>query len=101
MIAAPACAAAMPSETISSIEIGIDGWRSRVHAPLSAASIHTLGITQRLAERLELVDQMGDYVEAALPEGRVAGVEAERLKQFGMMLGAASRQHFKVAFGKA
>src|SRR5690349_18061578 len=101
MIAAPACAAAMPSEMISSIETGIAGWRSRVQAPLSAASIQTFGITERLAERLQLVDQLGNYIETALPELRVLGVEPERLEQFGMMLGAAGRQHREIALGKA
>ena len=63
MMAAPAFAAAMPSATISSTEIGIVGWRSRVQAPLIAASIQTLGMAWRtteemsvLAERRALVD---------------------------------------------
>ena len=37
----------------------------------------------------------------ALPEGRIAGVEAERREQFGMMLGAAGREHGEIALGEA
>src|SRR5262249_20097710 len=55
----------------------------------------------RLFQLLQPVDQAGDHREPALPERRVARVEAERLEQLGIRLGAAGRQHAQVAFGKA
>src|SRR5262245_22102216 len=50
---------------------------------------------------LKFIDEIGDDVQAAVPELRVARVEPERRQQFGMMLGAARRQHREVAFGKS
>src|SRR5689334_15047999 len=49
----------------------------------------------------EFVDEIGDDVQSTIPELRVARVERERRQQFGMMLGAARRQHREVAFGKS
>src|SRR6476660_10536779 len=49
----------------------------------------------------EFVDQIGNDVQTAIPELRVARVEPERRQQFGMMLGAARRKHREVAFGKS
>ena len=51
------------------------------------------GLRRRLArfERFQFVDQPGDHAQAAVPEFRIAGVEAERRQQFGVMLGAAGR----------
>src|SRR5438093_232419 len=48
-------------------------------------------------QRFEVVDQALDHGKAALPEGRVAGVEPEWFQELGVMLGAASRQHRKIA----
>jgi len=42
-----------------------------------------------------------DHAKAALPERRVAGVEAEGREQFGVVLGAAGREHGEIALGKA
>ena len=89
VLGAGAFAAATPSAMISAREIGIAGWRSRVHAPLSAHSIQTLRILLIAIERLDLGDHPRDDREAALPEIRIARIEPEGLEQFGMMLGAA------------
>src|SRR6478672_1224100 len=50
---------------------------------------------------LQLPDQPLDHAQAPLPELRIARVEAERLEQLGMMLGAAGGEHREVALGEA
>src|SRR5579862_8053118 len=100
MIAAPAFAATTPSATISSTETGIAGCRSRVQAPLSAASIQTLGMAQSLAQGRQFVDQPGNDAQAPVPEFRIAGIEPERRQQFGMVLGAAGREHGEITLGE-
>src|SRR5579883_2490232 len=52
-------------------------------------------------ERFQLSNHPLDHAKPALPELGIAGVEAERLEQFGMMLGAPGRQHGEIALGKA
>src|SRR6266566_3206807 len=54
-----------------------------------------------LPQPLELRDHALDHAQAALPEGRVAGIEPERLEQLAMMLGATGRQHRQVAMSEA
>src|SRR6476619_5513015 len=49
---------------------------------------------------LQLPDHPLDHAQAPLPELGIARVEAEGLKQFGMMLGAAGREHREIALGK-
>src|SRR5436190_18254945 len=100
MMAVPAFVAAMPSAIMSFLEIGIAGWHSRVHAPLSAHSIQTFGILRAAIERLDLPDHARDNREAALPEIRIARVEPERFEQIGMVLGAAGGKHREIAVGE-
>src|SRR5579883_114939 len=50
---------------------------------------------------LQLVDHPLDHAQAALPERRVAGIEAERFQQLGMVPGAAGLEHGEVALCKA
>src|SRR6516225_1080625 len=50
---------------------------------------------------LELIDQPGDDTKPALPEGRIPGIETERRQQFGIMLGAARREHGQITIGKS
>src|SRR3954453_5337422 len=45
---------------------------------------------------LELRDHPLDHAKAALPEIRIACIEPEGREQFGMMLGAAGREHFEI-----
>src|SRR5436309_545139 len=52
-------------------------------------------------ERLQLVDQVLDDRQPALPEGGVARIEAEGLEQLGVMLGSAGREHFEIARRKS
>src|ERR1700722_5969561 len=59
------------------------------------------GAKSRLAHRLQLVDHAGYDREPPVPELGILGVEPKRLEQFGIVLGAAGRQHCEVAFGKA
>src|SRR3984893_3970209 len=54
-----------------------------------------------LMQSLQLPDHALDHAQPLLPEGGIAGVEAERGEQFRMMLGAAGREHLEVALGKA
>src|SRR6476661_3749795 len=54
-----------------------------------------------LAQAFQLVDHALDNAEPALPEGWIARVETERREQFGMMLGAARREHGEIALGEA
>src|SRR5690606_37971305 len=49
-----------------------------------------------LVQRFQLVDQAGNDTEANLPESGIAGVEAEGLQQFRMVLGAARLQHLEI-----
>src|SRR5258707_6227272 len=56
--------------------------------------------SQSLFQPLQLVDHPLDHAQPALPERRLAGVKAERFQQLRVMLGAAGRQHRKVAFRK-
>src|ERR1700730_7527678 len=44
---------------------------------------------------------MLDHGEAALPEGRVTGIEPEWFQELGVVLGAARREHVEIARGKA
>src|SRR5690242_10659938 len=55
----------------------------------------------RPIQRLQFVDQPRNDAQAAVPELRVARVEAEGCQEFGMMLGAAGGEHFEIALGKA
>src|SRR5882724_10783240 len=54
-----------------------------------------------LSQPLKLGDHALDHAQAALPEGRVAGIEPEWLEQLAMVLGAAGRQHRQVALSEA
>src|ERR1035438_1929065 len=56
---------------------------------------------QPLGKLLQLIDQLGDHAEAAVPELGIAGVQPERGEQFGVMLGAAGREHVEIALGEA
>src|SRR6185312_12439506 len=48
----------------------------------------------------ELVDQAFDHAQSERPEIRVAGVEPERLEEFGMVLGPPGLQQLEIALGK-
>jgi len=52
-------------------------------------------------QSLQFPDQSLDDADAALPESGIARVEAEGGEQFGIVLGAAGREHREIAFGKA
>src|ERR1044072_4558492 len=52
-------------------------------------------------QRFQLPDHPLDDAEPALPEFRIAGVEAEWCQQFRMMLGAAGGEHRQIALGEA
>src|SRR4029079_10727688 len=65
------------------------------HTPHPQAAV---GIS---VQRLQLTDHALDHAEAALPEGRVAGIQPERSQELGVMLGAAGCEHRQIALGKA
>src|ERR1700722_5819722 len=52
------------------------------------------------AEAFQFFDQYCDHSQPAVPEFRIAGVEAEWSEQLGMVLGAAGRKHRQIALGK-
>src|SRR5829696_2630585 len=56
---------------------------------------------QLSVQPLQLRDHPLDDPQPALPECRVAGVEAEGREQLGVMLGAAGGEHLQIALGKA
>src|ERR1035438_7511029 len=56
---------------------------------------------QPLGKLLQLIDQLGDHAKPPIPELWIAGVQPERGEQFGVMLGAAGREHIEIALGEA
>src|SRR5262249_35401184 len=59
-------------------------------------SSSSVAITARSRERLDLVDELGDQRQAALPEAGIARIEAEGLEQLVVALGAAGAQHVEI-----
>src|SRR6266702_54845 len=53
------------------------------------------------AHLFQLVDHARNHRQPTFPELGILGVEAERLEQFGIMLGAAGSQHRQIALGEA
>ena len=60
----------------------------------------TLHFELVLLHCFQLVDHPLDHRQPALPECRIAGVEAERREQLGIMFGAAGREHGEIALGE-
>jgi hypothetical protein len=66
----------------------------------SVERLKSIDFIQFYTSSKQLVDQLFGHRQSALPEGGIAGVEAERLEQLGLVLGAAGREHGEIAFGK-